>query len=158
MNTVPKNVESFELDHTKVAAPYIRRASDYEIADGHTIVKYDLRFRQPNKSHIEMSTMHAIEHSMAEALRDHLKGVIDFGPMGCQTGFYLTVDTTADGPTWDEVADAVKKAIADIEKWDSVPGAGIKSCGWAEHHDLDGAKKELADFDAHSDEWNQVFA
>ena len=96
---MPKNVESFELDHTKVAAPYIRRASDYEIADGHTIVKYDLRFRQPNKSHIEMSTMHAIEHSMAEALRDHLKGVIDFGPMGCQTGFYLTVDTTADGPT-----------------------------------------------------------
>ena len=46
------NVESFNLDHTKVAAPYVRLAGTKTGAKGDEIYKYDLRFTQPNsKSH-----------------------------------------------------------------------------------------------------------
>lgn len=152
------NVESFELDHTKVAAPYIRKASEYPIADGHTIVKYDLRFCQPNQSHLEMPAMHSMEHSMATAIRDHLDGVIDFGPMGCQTGFYMTVDTTAAGPELSEIHQAIKAAVADIQTWDAVPGASEVSCGWAASHDLAGAQRALQEFVDQADQWDEVWA
>lgn len=152
------NVESFELDHTKVAAPYIRQAGEYPIAAGHTIVKYDLRFCQPNKGYIPMDAMHSIEHSMATALRDHVDGIIDFGPMGCQTGFYMTVDTTEAGPSLEVLKEAIKKAVADIQTWSSVPGASEESCGWAANHDLEGAQHYLQVFVDAADQWDQIWA
>ena len=43
------NVESFNLDHTKVVAPYIRLAGTMEGINGDVIKKYDLRFKQPKR-------------------------------------------------------------------------------------------------------------
>ncbi len=43
------NVESFNLDHTKVVAPFIRLAGTMEGLNGDVIHKYDIRFKQPNK-------------------------------------------------------------------------------------------------------------
>ncbi|CAM5207137.1 S-ribosylhomocysteine lyase OS=Ureibacillus acetophenoni OX=614649 GN=luxS PE=3 SV=1 [Ureibacillus acetophenoni] len=82
------NVESFNLDHTKVAAPYVRLAGVKEGANGDVIRKYDIRFKQPNKAYMEMPALHSIEHLMAENIRNHTDQVVDLSPMGCQTGFY----------------------------------------------------------------------
>ena len=85
------NVESFNLDHTAVAAPYIRIADRKELPAGDVLVKYDLRFCQPNTEHLEMPVVHSLEHTMAENFRNHADYIVDFSPMGCQTGFYLIV-------------------------------------------------------------------
>ena len=48
------NVESFNLDHTKVAAPFVRLSRNKSRKHGDEILKYDIRFKQPNKEHMEM--------------------------------------------------------------------------------------------------------
>ena len=60
------NVESFNLDHTKVVAPFIRLAGTMEGLNGDVIHKYDIRFKQPNKEHMDMPGLHSLEHLMAE--------------------------------------------------------------------------------------------
>ena len=51
-STPRMNVESFNLDHTKVAAPYVRVADRKELPGGDVLVKYDVRFCQPNHEHL----------------------------------------------------------------------------------------------------------
>ena len=82
------NVESFNLDHRRVRAPYVRIADRKELPGGDTLIKYDVRFCQPNSEHLDMRAVHSIEHLSAELMRDHTDRLIDFSPMGCQTGFY----------------------------------------------------------------------
>src|SRR5690606_14848341 len=82
------NVESFNLDHTQVAAPYIRVADVKEL-NGETITKFDLRFTQPNERFIPTDALHSLEHLLAENSRNHSDDVVDLSPMGCRTGFYL---------------------------------------------------------------------
>ena len=82
------NVESFNLDHTKVAAPFVRVADRKRLPGGDELVKYDVRFCQPNAAHLEMEAVHSIEHLSAELMRNHTDRLIDWSPMGCQTGFY----------------------------------------------------------------------
>ena len=89
MNQPRMNVESFNLDHRTVAAPYVRLADTKQLPAGDVIQKYDVRFTQPNVAHLEMPTVHSLEHLFAEHSRNHSERVIDFSPMGCQTGFYL---------------------------------------------------------------------
>ena len=83
------NVESFNLDHRFVKAPYVRVADVKRLPHGDVLTKYDIRFCQPNREHLEMPAVHSIEHSFAEYARNHSANVVDFSPMGCQTGFYL---------------------------------------------------------------------
>lgn len=85
------NVESFNLDHTKVAAPFVRVADRKELPGGDVLIKYDVRFAQPNVNHLEMPAIHSIEHMTAELMRNHTDKLIDFSPMGCQTGFYALI-------------------------------------------------------------------
>ena len=54
-------VESFELDHTKVKAPYVRKAGEDE-RNGVKITKFDLRFLQPNEKEMPTGAIHTIEH------------------------------------------------------------------------------------------------
>ena len=82
------NVESFNLDHRLVSAPYVRVADRKRLPGGDELVKYDVRFTQPNQAHLEMPAVHSIEHLTAELMRNHTDKLIDFSPMGCQTGFY----------------------------------------------------------------------
>ncbi len=53
------NVESFNLDHTKVVAPFIRLAGTMEGLNRNVIHKYDIRFKQPNKEHMDMPGLHS---------------------------------------------------------------------------------------------------
>jgi len=82
------NVESFNLDHTRVVAPFVRIADRKRLPGGDELVKYDVRFCQPNREHLDMRAVHSIEHLTAELMRNRTDRLIDFGPMGCQTGFY----------------------------------------------------------------------
>lgn len=132
-------VESFELDHTKVRAPYVRLAGVKETPKGDVISKYDLRLIQPNSGAMETAAVHTLEHLLATYLRDHLSHVLDVSPMGCRTGFYLTV---IDEPNPEEVLEAFKVSLERTVAFSgSIPGVSEMECGNYRDHDLPQAKK-----------------
>ena len=149
------NVESFNLDHRTVKAPFVRLADRKVLPHGDVLVKYDIRFAQPNKAHLEMDTVHSIEHLFAENSRNHSDRVVDFSPMGCQTGFYLIL---AGDWAYDDVLDLVEATLRDILAATEVPAANDVQCGWGAHHTLVGAQDAARQFLAHRDEWAQVTA
>jgi S-ribosylhomocysteine lyase len=149
------NVESFNLDHTKVVAPYVRLVGVTTGQNGDAIHKYDIRFTQPNQDHMEMPALHSIEHLMAENIRNHLDKVIDIGPMGCQTGFYLSVINHSN---YEEVLDVLEKTLNDVLVAEEVPACNEVQCGWAANHSLEGAKEVAKKMLSKRDEWTQVFA
>lgn len=146
------NVESFNLDHREVAAPYVRVADRKELPGGDVLIKYDVRFSQPNESHLEMPSIHSIEHTTAELMRNHTDKLIDFSPMGCQTGFYaLTL-----GLEEDAFVSLLEQTFRDLLDADAVPAANEIQCGWADSHSLSGAKDAVAKFLLARDSWSQV--
>ena len=52
-------VESFELDHNTVKAPYVRLAGTEQNGDA-LVEKYDLRFLQPNKDALPTGALHTL--------------------------------------------------------------------------------------------------
>ena len=82
-------VESFQLDHTKVKAPYVRYIDTETGPNGDVISNYDLRLVQPNENAIPTAGLHTIEHTIAVLLRERIPGYIDCSPFGCRTGFHL---------------------------------------------------------------------
>lgn len=147
-------IESFEVDHT-ILEPgfYISRI------DG-DITTYDLRFRKPNSANLMNNiTMHTIEHLMATILRndESVKDrIVYFGPMGCQTGFYLLVrnrdadypgsipmEAELSGITSNDVYNRVIDALRKIITWkDEVPGKSEVMCGNYRTLELPSAQKE----------------
>ncbi|MCT4396227.1 S-ribosylhomocysteine lyase [Periweissella beninensis] len=134
-------VESFQLDHTAVKAPYVRKITIEEGPLGDKITNFDLRLVQPNEEAIGMAGLHTIEHLLAGLLRTRLTGVIDCSPFGCQTGFHLITWGEQDNT---EVAKALKGALTEIAQavtWEDVPGTTIESCGNYKNHSLFSAKE-----------------
>lgn len=122
-------VESFQLDHTKVKAPYVRYIDTQTGPNGDVISNYDLRLVQPNENAIPTGGLHTIEHTIAVLLRERIPGYIDCSPFGCRTGFHLL--TWGEHSTQD-VAKALKEALEFIAyeaTWDDVPATTIESCG-----------------------------
>lgn len=149
------NVESFNLDHTKVAAPYIRLAGTSEGEHGDKIFKFDLRFCQPNKEHMDMPGLHSIEHLMAENVRNHHDNVVDISPMGCQTGFYLSL---LNEDRFETVKHVLDNTLEDVLAATEVPACNEVQCGWAASHSLEGAKEIAKKMLAGKDEWHIVFS
>lgn len=146
------NVESFNLDHREVAAPYVRVADRKELPGGDVLIKYDVRFAQPNEDHLEMPAIHSIEHTTAELMRNHTDKLIDFSPMGCQTGFYaITL-----GVEEEEFFELLEKTFHDLLEVEEVPAANEVQCGWAASHDLPAAKDAVARFLMSRDGWSNV--
>ena len=150
-----RNVESFNLDHRTVAAPYVRLADRKVLTHGDVLTKYDLRFTQPNRAHLDMDVVHSVEHLFAEKSRDHSDAVVDFSPMGCQTGFYLLLSGE---PAYDEVLALVERTLQDVLEADEVPAANEVQCGWGANHTLSGAQEAARTFLAGRDSWSQVTA
>ena len=148
------NVESFNLDHRAVAAPYVRIADRKVLPGGDTLIKYDIRFTQPNTAHLEMPTVHSIEHLSAEHMRNHTDRLIDFSPMGCQTGFYALML----GVGTEEFLPLLEATFRDILTAREVPAANEVQCGWGANHSLAAAQEAVRDFLAAHDEWTQVMA
>ena len=150
-----RNVESFNLDHRAVAAPYVRLADRKVLPAGDVINKYDVRLTQPNRGHLEMPVVHSLEHLVAEHSRDHSDRVVDFSPMGCQTGFYLTL---AGEWEYDDVLALLESTLADVVAATEVPAANEVQCGWGANHSLGGAQDAARAFLAARSEWATVTA
>lgn len=148
------NVESFDLDHTAVAAPYVRVADRKTLPGGDVLIKYDVRFTQPNKGHLGMKAVHSIEHMTAHHMRNHTDALIDFSPMGCQTGFYaLTL-----GVEPADFMQILEATMNDLLQAGEVPAANEVQCGWGANHSLDEAQAAVRAFLEKKDEWEQVMA
>lgn len=136
------NVDSFNLDHTKVTAPFVRLAGKKFGEKGDIVTKFDIRFCQPNKEFMTTGTIHTLEHLMAEYIRDEMSGVIDLSPMGCRTGFYFTVwgDLSEE-----EIANHFMNVLKKVAVWDKpIPATTEQECGNYRDHDLEGAKQYAA--------------
>ena len=134
-------VESFELDHTIVKAPYVRLISEESGPKGDIITNYDIRLVQPNENAIPTGGLHTIEHLLAKLIRERIDGLIDCSPFGCRTGFHMIMwgqHTTT------EIATVIKdslKEIAEGIRWEDVPGTTIESCGNYKDHSLFSAQE-----------------
>ena len=146
------NVESFNLDHTRVAAPFVRVADRKRLPGGDELVKYDVRFCQPNREHLDMRAVHSIEHLTAELMRNRTDRLIDFGPMGCQTGFYALIL----GLEPAEFLPLLEATLHDILGADEVPAANEVQCGWGANHSLEAAQAAVREFLAARDEWEVI--
>lgn len=133
-----KKIESFKADHDKIReGMYISRK------DG-AVVTYDLRTRIPNAGdYMDNLTMHSLEHMFATYIRNSDIGdkIIYFGPMGCQTGFYLLAAGLENDTVYDYVIETLEKIIA---YRGPVFGAQKKECGNYLNLSLDAAQKEAA--------------
>ena len=85
--------------------------------------------------------MHTFEHLFATYVRNSVisEDVLYFGPMGCQTGFYLLVNNAHNDTVRKTVTDVLKKIIAHEGE---VFGASEIECGNYKSLDLTSAKRE----------------
>ena len=130
-------IKSFTINHdVLVPGFYISRV------DG-DVITYDLRTRKPNAGdYMDNATMHSLEHMFATYIRnsDMKDDVVYFGPMGCQTGFYLLV---RDRQSPAAVFEMTKKVLQQtIDHEGPVFGASAKECGHYENLSLEAAKTE----------------
>lgn len=133
-------ITSFTVDHKKIVPGiYISRK------DG-DITTYDMRTRKPNGgAYMDNVTMHTFEHMFATFVRNSeiADDIIYFGPMGCQTGFYLLVRNADNGRIFEVVTEILEK----ITKYDGeVFGASETECGNYKSLSLASAKKEAEDY------------
>ena len=133
-----EKVESFELDHRKVKAPYIRKCCLLNGPKGDEVTKFDIRFLQPNKEAFGTAAMHGLEHLLAFDLRKNLDGIIDLSLMGCRTGFYLSIFGNRDS---EEIKVAVENALKEILEAKEIPAANEIQCGNYRDLSLFGAKE-----------------
>lgn len=134
-------VESFELDHTIVKAPYVRLISEETGPIGDIITNFDIRLVQPNEDAIPTSGLHTIEHLLAKLIRERINGLIDCSPFGCRTGFHLIMWGKQDPVKIAKVIKSSLEAIATGTSWEDVPGTTIESCGNYKDHSLFSAKE-----------------
>lgn len=139
-------IKSFTINHDKLLPGlYVSRI------DG-DITTYDLRTRRPNTGDLmDNAAMHSFEHMFATYVRNGALGssIVYFGPMGCQTGFYLLVRNASNTRVLREIRDVLDKILAHEGP---VFGASARECGNYINLNLDSAQAEarryLAELDA----------
>ena len=141
-----ERIKSFSINHD-ILLPglYVSRV------DG-DVTTYDMRHRRPNTEDlIDNATLHSLEHLFATYIRNGDMGpdIIYFGPMGCQTGFYLLVRNADNERVLREVKIAMQRIL---EHEGPVFGASSRECGNYRNLNLECAQKEarryLAELDA----------
>ncbi len=129
-------IKSFTVNHKKLSEGIYTARTDGDV------VTYDLRFCRPNSGvTLDNSSMHTVEHMIATFARNSDIGddVVYFGPMGCQTGFYLLVrNSVPPEKVLEAVKDSLKKTI---EHTGDVFGASEEECGNYKTLDLEKAKQ-----------------
>lgn len=136
-------IPSFSVDHTKIKPGiYVSRVD--EVASGVYVTTYDIRMKQPNvEPAILPDAMHTIEHVIATFLRNeptYKDKLIYWGPMGCNTGFYMILKGKKKSS---EVYPMVFAAFKHLSRYvGEVPGATAVNCGNYHMHNLEIAKWE----------------
>ena len=133
-------ITSFKVNHDHInPGIYISRVDS-------DITTYDLRTKKPNAGdYMDNLTMHSAEHMLATFLRNSeiRDSVIYFGPMGCQTGFYLLV-RNADN---EKVLNVLKKCLKDTVSYNGeIFGSKKEECGNYKNLSLAAAKKICSDY------------
>ena len=135
-----KKITSFTVDHRFITEGiYISRV------DG-DVTTYDLRTRKPNcDDYMDHGTMHTFEHMFATLVRNSsiADDVLYFGPMGCQTGFYLLVKN-ADHENVRKIVTDILKSIINYDG--EVFGNSEIECGNYKSLNLEKAKNEAKRF------------
>ncbi|MCF6243728.1 MAG: S-ribosylhomocysteine lyase [Sulfurovum sp.] len=138
-------LDSFTVDHTKMIAPAVRVAKKMSTPSGDDITVFDLRFCVPNEEMLSERGIHTLEHLFAGFMREHLNTkkveIIDLSPMGCRTGFYMSLLGT---PKAKKVAKAWKKSMEDVlgvKSESDIPELNLYQCGTCDMHSLDEAKE-----------------
>ena len=138
-------LDSFTVDHTKMPAPAVRKAKTMKTPSGDIITVFDLRFCKPNVEKMDGRGIHTLEHLFAGFMREHLNSsdveIIDISPMGCRTGFYMSLLGT---PSEKKVAKAWEKSMKDVlkvKKKSDIPELNVYQCGSYKMHSLKNAKK-----------------
>ena len=137
-------LDSFTVDHTIMNAPAVRVAKTMTSPSGDTITVFDLRFNKPNEDMMGEKGIHTLEHLFAGFMRNHLNSgqveIIDISPMGCRTGFYMSL---LGSPSESQVADAWLNAMQDVtqvERMEDIPELNEYQCGTFVMHSLEEAK------------------
>ena len=131
-----RRIASFSVNHDLIKEGiYVSRI------DG-DVTTYDMRTRVPNMGdYMDNVTMHSVELLFATYVRASEIGdrVIYFGPMGCQTGFYLLVRDASD----EETLRVVKETLSAIVSHNGeMPGSKREECGNYRCLDLESARIE----------------
>lgn len=137
-------LDSFRVDHTRMDAPAVRVAKSMSTPAGDNITVFDLRFCVPNEEILSEKGIHTLEHLFAGFMRNHLNGdsveIIDISPMGCRTGFYMSL---IGSPNEERVASSWKAAMEDVlavAAKEDIPELNEYQCGTYEMHSLEEAK------------------
>lgn len=146
-------LDSFRVDHTIMPAPAVRVAKTMKSPSGDVITVFDLRFYVPNEAMMDEKGIHTLEHLFAGFIREHLNSntveIIDVSPMGCRTGFYMSL---LGNPDEKLVAKAWKEAMEDVlnvESQNDIPELNEFQCGTYKMHSLENAKKIAKDILSH---------
>ncbi|ENO6048629.1 S-ribosylhomocysteine lyase [Campylobacter jejuni] len=138
-------LDSFKVDHTKMPAPAVRLAKTMKTPKGDDISVFDLRFCIPNKDIMSEKGTHTLEHLFAGFMRDHLNSdsveIIDISPMGCRTGFYMSLIGTPDEKSVAKAWEASMKDVLNVSDQSKIPELNIYQCGTCAMHSLDEAKQ-----------------
>jgi S-ribosylhomocysteine lyase len=129
-------------------APAVRVAKTMTTPSGDTITVFDLRFCRPNEEDLSEKGIHTLEHLFAGFMRDHLNGdgveIIDLSPMGCRTGFYMSLIGT---PSEERVGKAWLAAMDDVlgvQEQKDIPELNEYQCGTFRMHSLQEAQQIAA--------------
>ena len=138
-------LHSFTVDHTIMPAPAVRKAKGMKTPSGDDITVFDLRFVKPNEEILSQEGIHTLEHLFAGFMRDHLNSkdveIIDLSPMGCRTGFYMSL---LGKPSEEKVAEAWEASMKDVlnvKEQKDIPELNLYQCGTYKMHSLDDAKE-----------------
>jgi S-ribosylhomocysteine lyase len=137
-------LDSFTVDHTIMQAPAVRIAKTMQTPGKDTITVFDLRFTIPNKDILSEKGIHTLEHLYAGFMREHLNSdsveIIDISPMGCRTGFYMSL---IGSPSEDQVKQAWLASMQDVlavKSQNDIPELNEYQCGTYSMHSLTEAK------------------
>lgn len=137
-------LDSFTVDHTIMNAPAVRIAKTMQTPSKDTITVFDLRFTVPNKEILSEKGIHTLEHLYAGFMRNHLNSntveIIDISPMGCRTGFYMSL---IGAPSEQQVGDAWLASMEDVlavQSQGDIPELNEYQCGTYTMHSLGEAK------------------
>ena len=119
------------------------------------VATFDLRFKKPNTGDLlSNAELHSVEHIIATLLRNGRAkdAVIYFGPMGCQTGFYLLLDSRQVSDA--QAVELVKEVFAAGAAYDGeMPGKSPVECGNYINLDVALAKAQCAAYCGIIQEW-----
>lgn len=131
-----RKIASFSVNHDKISEGiYVSRI------DG-DVTTYDMRMRKPNMGdYIDNLTIHSLEHMFATYVRnsEYSDNIIYFGPMGCQTGFYLLTRDLENEVVLNLVKEVLNKII---NHEGEMFGNKREECGNYRNLNLDAAKLE----------------